>query len=101
MATSTRNPRGGDAGAPRILRAAGRRGRAPSKTKSPKTQVEAPGELTWAVSAIRVVYDGRQCLGHLLLRGKLGVEAFDRNDVSLGIYPDQRSAADAVSEAAS
>ncbi|MFZ1151423.1 MAG: hypothetical protein WAR76_17065 [Xanthobacteraceae bacterium] len=45
------------------------------------------------------VFDGRQCLGHILSRGRLGVEAFDRDDVSLGIFPNQKAAADAISEA--
>jgi hypothetical protein len=43
------------------------------------------------------VYDGRQLLGFLLPRGKQGVEAFSADDRSLGVYPDQRSAAAAVS----
>jgi hypothetical protein len=43
------------------------------------------------------VYAGQTCIGFLLLRGKTGVEAFDAADKSLGIFPDQKSAADAVS----
>ena len=43
------------------------------------------------------VYDGRTCLGFLLPRGKQGVEAFDHDDKSLGIFPTQKSAADALS----
>jgi hypothetical protein len=46
------------------------------------------------------VYDGTRCLGFLLPRGKLGVEAYDRDDKSLGVFPNQKSAADAVSGAA-
>jgi hypothetical protein len=46
------------------------------------------------------VYDGQVCVGHLLPRGKTGVEAFDRDDKSLGIYPDQKAAAGAVSKVA-
>jgi hypothetical protein len=30
-------------------------------------------------------------------RGALGVEAFDADDVSLGLFPDQKSAAAAIS----
>jgi hypothetical protein len=45
------------------------------------------------------VYDGQLCLGHLLPRGKAGVEAYDRADRSLGIFPTQKAAADAVSAA--
>jgi hypothetical protein len=40
------------------------------------------------------------CIGHLFLRGRSGVEAYDANTVSLGLYPDQQSAADALTVAA-
>jgi hypothetical protein len=43
------------------------------------------------------VYDGRTCIGHLLLRGRHGVEAFDVDDHSLGVYPDTKAAVAAVS----
>jgi hypothetical protein len=35
-----------------------------------------------------------------MLRGKSGVEAFDADTRSLGLYPNQKAAADAVYEAA-
>jgi hypothetical protein len=38
------------------------------------------------------VYDGRQCIGHLISRGKLGVEAFDVENRSLGIFPSVKQA---------
>jgi hypothetical protein len=44
------------------------------------------------------IYSGQVCLGHILPRGKAGVEAFDADDKSLGIFPDQKAAADAVSQ---
>ena len=31
------------------------------------------------------VFDGRQCLGHVLGRGPKGSEAFDRDDKSVGL----------------
>lgn len=44
------------------------------------------------------VYDGQQvCIGFTVSRGKAGVEAFDIDNRSLGIFPDQKSAAAAVS----
>jgi hypothetical protein len=43
------------------------------------------------------VYDGTRCIGHLMLRGQQGVEAFDSDDRSIGLFPDVRAAADAVS----
>jgi len=42
------------------------------------------------------VYDGRQCLGLILARGKLGFEAFDRDDKPVGIFESQRQAANAL-----
>jgi hypothetical protein len=42
------------------------------------------------------VYDGRQCLGHILRRGCRGYEAFDRDDKSIGIFSSQQQAANAV-----
>jgi hypothetical protein len=38
------------------------------------------------------VYDGQQCIGHALSRGKLGVEAFDVENRSLGIFPSVKQA---------
>jgi hypothetical protein len=42
------------------------------------------------------VYDGRECVGFILPRGKPGFEAFDRNERSVGLFPTQRAAAAAV-----
>lgn len=44
------------------------------------------------------VYSGRTCVGFLVLRGKAGVEAYDADDNSLGIFSDQQSAAAAISK---
>jgi hypothetical protein len=68
---------------------AGRRKRDAEKTFHPATQV---GFLS--------IYAGQRCLGHLLPRGRQGVEAFDADDRSLGIFPDQKSAADAIGKTA-
>lgn len=46
------------------------------------------------------VYDGRCLLGTLRPRGKAGVEAFDVNGRSLGVYPDTQAAAAAISAGA-
>ena len=46
-------------------------------------------------SVLAYVYDGRQCLGHVLGRGPKGFEAFDRDDKSVGIFETQRQAANA------
>jgi hypothetical protein len=46
------------------------------------------------------IYDGRECLGFVLARGKLGFEALDRDERSLGLYPAAPAAANAVCAAA-
>jgi hypothetical protein len=42
------------------------------------------------------VLAGPACIGFVLARGKLGHEAFDADDRSLGIFPTQREAAAAI-----
>jgi hypothetical protein len=45
------------------------------------------------------VYDGRECLGFIFARGKLGFEAIDRDERSLGFFQTQREAATAITRA--
>jgi hypothetical protein len=45
------------------------------------------------------VYSGRQCVGFILARGKLGFECFDADQKSLGTYPTQRAAVAALPDA--
>ena len=45
------------------------------------------------------LYDGQLCIGFLFSRGKSGIEAFDADEHSLGIFPNQRSAANAIQAA--
>jgi hypothetical protein len=47
-------------------------------------------------TAMRSVYDGSRCLGFILPRGKAGFQAFDYGDFSLGFFPTQQGAADAI-----
>jgi hypothetical protein len=42
------------------------------------------------------VYDGQDCLGFILGRGKLGFEALDRDEHSIGLFATQREAAAAI-----
>jgi len=42
------------------------------------------------------VYDGATCLGHVLYRPKVGFEAFDVDDRSLGIFKTQAEATRAL-----
>jgi hypothetical protein len=53
-------------------------------------------EVSQTAMSMLAVYDGRTCIGHLLMRGKAGVEAFDADDRSLGLYPDLKAAAAAI-----
>jgi hypothetical protein len=41
-------------------------------------------------------YDGSHCLGFVLARGKVGFEAFDRDERSLGVVPTQEKAIGAL-----
>ena len=45
------------------------------------------------------VYDGRRCLGFVFARGCRGFEAFTADEKSLGLFPNQCDAANAVSTA--
>ena len=47
-------------------------------------------------TAMLSVYSGQRCLGHIIVRGKRGFEAFDLDDNSLGTSPTDHEAADAV-----
>jgi hypothetical protein len=42
------------------------------------------------------VYDGRECVGFIIARGRLGFEAFGADQHSLGIFPNQKGAAEAI-----
>jgi hypothetical protein len=48
------------------------------------------------VSGLLAVYDGTRCSGFLLSRGKSGVEAFDTDNMSLGVFPTQQAASNAI-----
>lgn len=49
---------------------------------------------------MQVVYDGSTCVGFLYARGPQGVEAYDADLKTLGIFKTQQAAADAVTAAA-
>jgi hypothetical protein len=84
-------PDAGDAGPKKKKVCARRPG---SSTQSPSfAQASQPPWLA--------VYLGQTCVGHTLNRDKLGYEAYDRDDRSLGVFADQSSTASAVAEAAS
>jgi hypothetical protein len=85
-----------------------RKGRRPATADSvnrPHAVSQAGGlrdcEATLRPIALQSVYDGRTCIGFIFSRGKLGYEGFTVDDVSLGVFPTAKAAADAISEVAS
>jgi hypothetical protein len=44
------------------------------------------------------VFDGRDCLGFILSRGKAGFQAITADDRELGLFWSQQEAADALSQ---
>jgi hypothetical protein len=52
------------------------------------------------MTAMATVYAGQSCLGFILARGKTGYEAFTADEKSIGMFPTQRAAADAITEKA-
>jgi|EndMetStandDraft_8_1072994.scaffolds.fasta_scaffold190035_4 hypothetical protein len=52
------------------------------------------------MTAMATLYVGQYCLGFILSRGKSGFEAFTADEKSIGTFPTQRAAADAISEKA-
>ena len=55
-------------------------------------------DATFSRQKTQAVYSGRECLGRIVCRGKLGFEAYDSAERSLGVFPDLKRAADAVSD---
>jgi hypothetical protein len=50
------------------------------------------------VSRMTPIIAGQTCIGFLLTRGREGIEAFDRNERSLGLFPGPIEAAAAVEQ---
>jgi hypothetical protein len=46
----------------------------------------------------QAVLIGQRCIGHVLSRGRFGLEAFDADDNSIGTFPDVRTAALALAQ---
>lgn len=42
------------------------------------------------------VYNGTTCIGHAVWRGRIGVEAFNVNDKSIGLFPTLKDATTAL-----
>ena len=54
---------------------------------------------TTTTTTMLSIFDGRECAGFLLHRGKEGVELFDKEQRSLGIFPTEREAVAALDKA--
>jgi hypothetical protein len=67
-----------------------------SSRKPTNNQVPAATQAPVTSPALQSIYNGRRCIGFLLLRGRRGVEALDSNTTSLGLFPTQKAAADAI-----
>jgi hypothetical protein len=52
--------------------------------------------MTQTSSPLSYVTDGREAIGHIIARGRLGYELFDRDEKSLGIFKTQAEAARAL-----
>jgi hypothetical protein len=52
--------------------------------------------MTTAASPMAYVSMAAKPPGHVIARGRAGFEAFDAEDASLGLFPSQREAANAV-----
>ena len=48
---------------------------------------------------ITSIYDGRQCVGFVLARGRVGFEAFDASEHSLGVFKTQAAAINELTKA--
>jgi hypothetical protein len=48
------------------------------------------------MTAMSPIMAGDGCVGFILARGPTGFEAFDGDDKSLGLFPTQRQAANAL-----
>jgi hypothetical protein len=54
------------------------------------------GRNSLATAPLVYIYDGRECVGFILARGKTDYEAFDPNNNSVGIFETQPRATNAL-----
>jgi hypothetical protein len=60
------------------------------------TNLKEPATNRNSKTPLVSVCDGRECVGFILARGKTGFEAFDCDERSLGVYPTQGEAVNAI-----
>jgi hypothetical protein len=56
--------------------------------------------MSGTISSMIYVYDGRECVGFVLARGRKGHEALDREQRSLGLFKTAAAVANVVFNAA-
>jgi hypothetical protein len=83
---------------PKATRAAAPRAHDPRRVDPLGGKIDA--EAAPDIIAMQSVYVGSTCIGFVYLRGPQGVEAFDADCHSLGLFPDTKVAADMVTAAA-
>jgi hypothetical protein len=75
--------------------------RAPTPSSIPHAQAQpGPTVMSGTISSMSYVYDGRECVGFVLARGRKGHEALDREQRSLGLFKTAAAAANVVFNAA-
>jgi hypothetical protein len=47
-------------------------------------------------STLLSVYSGRECIGHVVARGREGFEAFTADEISIGMFETKRDAIDVL-----
>jgi hypothetical protein len=62
----------------------------------PARPTRSTHERSASAAAMISIFDGRQCIGHVLCRGRMGFEAFNGEDVSLGVFANQKDAIAAI-----
>jgi hypothetical protein len=55
-----------------------------------------PTKAISPVTSMLAVYSGRNCIGHLFNRGKIGIEAFNSDNQSVGVFRSQHEAVAAL-----
>jgi hypothetical protein len=77
------------------------KGRAVLRRHEPRTSWAGALAMSTRITSPPMVsvFDGRKCLGIVLSRGPKGFEAFTADERSLGLFPTQADAANALSAA--
>jgi hypothetical protein len=83
---------------PKAARAAAPKAHDPRRVDQLAGTIDA--NATPDILTMQPVYDGPACIGFIYMCGRLGVEAFDADTRSLGIFVNSKTAAEAVVRAA-